>query len=87
MKLKPLGDRVLVKQDDAETTTKSGLIIPDNAQEKPQTGRVLDIGNECKDVSIGDQILFGRYAGQELDFDQQKYLIMRESDVIAVLDE
>ncbi|PKP14459.1 MAG: co-chaperone GroES [Bacteroidetes bacterium HGW-Bacteroidetes-3] len=87
--IKPLSDRVLVKPLPAEKTTASGLIIPDSAKEKQQKGTVIAIGNGLKDepmtVKIGDTVLFGKYAGTELVVDGTEYLIMRESDILAIV--
>ncbi len=89
VKIRPLADRVLVQPLAAETKTASGLIIPDTAQEKPQRGRVVAVGAGKKDepmtVNIGDEVLYGKYAGTELKFDGNDYLIMRESDILAIL--
>ncbi|NOR27238.1 MAG: co-chaperone GroES [Lutibacter sp.] len=87
--IKPLADRVLVKPIEAETTTASGLIIPDSAKEKQQEGTVVAIGNGTKDepmtVEIGNKVLFGKYAGTELVFEGEEYLIMREADILAII--
>ena len=87
--IKPLADRVLVKPLPAEKTTASGLIIPDSAKEKQQKGTVIAIGNGLKDepmtVKVGDTVLFGKYAGTELVVDATEYLIMRESDILAIV--
>jgi chaperonin GroES len=87
--IKPLADRVLVKPLPAEKTTASGLIIPDSAKEKQQKGTVIAIGNGLKDepmtVKVGDTVLFGKYAGTELVVDSAEYLIMRESDILAIV--
>ncbi|CAI8428103.1 co-chaperone GroES [Flavobacteriaceae bacterium] len=89
LKIKPLADRVLVEPMAAETKTASGIIIPDNAKEKPQKGKVVAVGNGTKDekmtVSIGDTVLYGKYAGTELKLEGQDYLIMRESDILAIV--
>ena len=89
LKIKPLADRVLVEPVAAETKTASGIIIPDNAKEKPQKGKVVAVGNGTKDekmtVSIGDTVLYGKYSGTELKFEGQDYLIMRESDILAIV--
>ena len=89
MKIKPLADRVLVKPAPAEEKTVSGIIIPDSAKEKPLKGEVLAVGNGTKDeemvVKTGDTVLFGKYAGTELEWEGEKYLIMRQSDILAVL--
>ncbi len=89
LKIKPLADRVLVEPMAAETKTASGIIIPDNAKEKPQKGKIVAVGNGTKDekmtVSVGDTVLYGKYAGTELKFEGQDYLIMRESDILAIV--
>ena len=88
-KIKPLADRVLIKVSDAETTTASGIIIPDNAQEKPQKGTVVAVGKGTKDnpttVSVGDIVLYGKYAGTELKHEGEEFIIMRESDIFAII--
>lgn len=87
--IKPLADRVLVEPAAAEEKTASGIIIPDTAKEKPQKGKVVAVGNGKKDepltVKTGDTVLYGKYSGTELTVDGQDYLIMRESDIYAVL--
>ncbi|HTO36006.1 MAG: co-chaperone GroES [Flavobacteriaceae bacterium] len=87
--IKPLSDRVLVEPAKAETTTASGIIIPDTAKEKPQRGTVVAVGNGKKDhamtVKIGDTVLYGKFAGTELKFDGKEYLIMREDDILAII--
>ena len=89
LKIKPLADRVLIEPAKAETTTESGIIIPDTAQEKPQKGIVVAVGNGTKDhtmsVKIGDQVLYGKYSGTELKFDGTDFLMMRESDLLAII--
>lgn len=89
LNIKPLADRVLVEPAAAETTTASGLIIPDNAKEKPQKGTVVAIGNGTKDepltVKVGDTVLYGKFAGTELKFEGKEYLMMRESDIMAIV--
>ena len=88
-KIKPLADRVLIKVSDAETKTASGIIIPDNAQEKPQKGTVVAVGKGTKDnpttVSVGDIVLYGKYAGTELKHDGEEFIIMKESDIFAII--
>ena len=88
-KIQPLADRVLVKPAAAEEKTVGGIIIPDSAKEKPLRGTVLAVGNGTKDEAMvlaeGDTILYGKYAGTELEFDGEKLLIMRQSDVLAKL--
>ena len=89
LKIKPLADRVLIEPMAAETKTASGIIIPDNAKEKPQKGKVVAVGNGTKDekmtVNKGDTVLYGKYAGTELKLEGQDYLIMRESDILAIV--
>ena len=89
MNIKPLADRVLIKPAPAEEKTAGGLIIPDTAKEKPLQGEVLAVGNGTKDEEMalhtGDHVLYGKYAGTEVELDGEKYLIMRQSDVLAVL--
>lgn len=89
VKIKPLADRVLVKPAAAEETTKSGIIIPDTAQEKPQRGQVVAVGSGKKDepmtVKSGDNVLYGKYSGTEINIDGEDFLIMRESDIFAIL--
>lgn len=89
MNIKPLADRVLVKPAPAEEKTAGGIIIPDTAKEKPLQGEVLAVGNGTKDeemvLKAGDTVLYGKYAGTEVELDGEKYLIMRQSDVLAVL--
>jgi chaperonin GroES len=89
LNIKPLADRVLVEPLPAETTTSSGIIIPDNAKEKPQKGKVVAVGTGTKDekmtVKSGDTVLYGKYAGSELKLQGQDYLIMRESDILAIV--
>jgi chaperonin GroES len=87
--IKPLGDRVLVEPAPAEMKTSSGIIIPDTAQEKPQSGRVIATGHGKKDepltVKVGDTILYGKYVGTEFKFEDKNYLIMNESDIYAII--
>lgn len=89
MKLKPLADRVLIQPTPAEETTLAGIIIPDSAKEKPLRGTVLAVGNGTKDEAMvlkeGDNVLYGKYAGTEIELDGEKYLIMRQTDVLAIL--
>ena len=87
--IQPLADRVLVKPAEIETKTAGGIIIPDSAKEKPQRGTVIAAGPGKKDepttVKVGDSILYGKYSGTELTVDGNNYLIMRESDIFAIL--
>lgn len=89
MKIQPLADRVLIEPAAAETKTIGGIIIPDTAKEKPLQGTVVAVGNGTKDeemvLKAGDVVLYGKYAGTELEHEGNKYLIMRQSDVVAVL--
>ena len=89
LKIKPLADRVLVEPAQAEEKTAGGIIIPDTAKEKPQKGTVVAVGIGKKDepmtVSIGDTVLYGKYAGTEITVDGVIYLIMRESDIFAII--
>ena len=95
MKIRPLHDRMLVKRVAEQDTQRGGIIIPDTAKEKPQEGKVIAVGNgkvtdEGKkialDVKAGDRILFGKYSGQEIRLDGKDYFIMKEDDVLAVID-
>ena len=89
LNIKPLADRVLVEPLQAETKTACGIIIPDNAKEKPQKGTVVAVGKGTKDepttVKVGDSVLYGKYAGTELKLEGTDYLIMRESDILAIV--
>jgi chaperonin GroES len=95
MKIRPLYDRILVKRLESTETKKGGIIIPDSAKEKPQEGKVIAVGNgkvtdEGKkislDVKTGDRILFGKYSGSEVTLDNEEYLILREEDVLCILE-
>ena len=89
LNVKPLADRVLVEPIEAETKTASGIIIPDNAKEKPQKGKIMAVGKGTKDnpmtVKVGETVLYGKYAGTELKLDGKDYLIMSESDILAIV--
>lgn len=89
MNIKPLADRVLIKPTPAEEVTVAGIIIPDSAKEKPLKGTVVAAGCGTKDEEMalkeGDNVLFGKYAGSEIELDGEKYLIMRQSDVLAII--
>ncbi len=89
MNITPLADRVIVEPAAAETKTASGIIIPDTAQEKPQRGKVVAVGNGKPDepmtVKVGDMVLYGKYAGTEFKYENADYLIMRESDIFAII--
>jgi chaperonin GroES len=95
MKLRPLHDRLVVKRLDLERTTASGIVIPDNAAEKPDQGEVLAVGNgkiqedgkqRPLDVKVGNRVLFGKYAGQTVKVDGEELLVLREDDVMAVIE-
>jgi chaperonin GroES len=95
MKLRPLQDRILVQRVEEETTTKGGIIIPDTAKEKPAEGKVTAVGNGkigedgkriALEVKKGDRILFGKYSGSEVKIGGEEYLIMREDDVLGIID-
>ncbi|MEN8788516.1 MAG: co-chaperone GroES [Flavobacteriaceae bacterium] len=87
--IKPLADRVLIEPMEAETKTASGLYIPDTAKEKPQKGKVVAVGPGTKDekltVKVGDTVLYGKYSGTELKLEGNDYLMMRESDILAII--
>ena len=90
MNIRPLADRVLILPAPAEEKTIGGIIIPDTAKEKPLKGEVVATGNGTKDeemtLKVGDTVLYGKYAGTELEFEGKKYLMMRQSDVLAVVE-
>jgi len=87
--IRPLSDRVLIEPMEAETKTASGIIIPDTAKEKPQKGKVVAVGTGKKDepmtVKKGETVLYGKYAGTELKYEGKDYLIMKESDILAII--
>ena len=89
LNIKPLADRVLIEPAAAETKTSSGIIIPDSAKENPQKGTVVAVGKGTKEnpitVKVGDQVLYGKYAGTELQHEGSDYLIMKESDILAIV--
>jgi len=93
MKIKPLFDRVLIKQVEAEETTKSGIVLPGNAQEKPQEAEVLAVGpggvvdgKEVKmQVKVGDRVIYSKYSGTEIKFDGKECIIVKQSDILAVI--
>lgn len=90
MKIRPLADRVLIEPTAAEEVTMSGIIIPDSAKEKPLKGKVVAVGNGSKDEPMvlkeGDVVLYGKYSGTEIEFEGTKYLMMRQNDVLAVVE-
>ena len=87
--IRPLADRVLIEPKEAETKTASGLYIPDTAKEKPQQGKVIAVGPGKKDepmeVKVGEEVLYGKYAGTEVSVEDKKYLIVKQSDILAIL--
>ena len=94
MKIKPLSDRVVVKAEAAEEKTASGIILPDTAKEKPQVGKIVavgpgkvsDSGNTIKmTIKVGDKVLYGKYSGTEVTFENEDYLIMKENDIFAII--
>jgi chaperonin GroES len=94
MKIRPLYDRIVVKRIEEQETTRNGIVIPDSAKEKPQEGEVMAIGKGKRledgtmvplDVKVGDRILFGKYSGNEIKLESTEYIIMREDDVLGVL--
>ena len=96
VKLQPLGDRVVVQPAEREETTKSGIVIPDTAKEKPQRGSVIAVGKGRRDddgdripmdVTVGDTVLFAKYAGTEFKFEDEEYLILSEKDILAKVDD
>lgn len=90
MNIKPLFDRVLIEPTAAEEVTLGGIIIPDTAKEKPLKGKVVAVGNGTKDdpmvLNVGQEVLFGKYAGTELEHEGTKYLMMRQNDILAVIE-
>jgi chaperonin GroES len=95
MKLRPLDDRVVIKQSDAEEKTAGGIILPDTAKEKPQIGKIvaigpgklLDDGKRCKmSVKKNDKVIYGKYMGSEIEIDQDKYVVLRESDILGIIE-
>ena len=94
MNIKPLHDRVIVKRKEAETQTASGIIIPDTAKEKPQEGEIVAVGNGKRkedgslipmEVKVGDQILFGKYSGNEIKIEGEEYVMMKEEDIMGII--
>ena len=90
IKITPLADRVIIQPSAAETKTASGIIIPDTAQEKPQKGKIVAVGKGTKEnpitVKTGNEVLYGKYSGTELKYDGHDYLIMKESDILAIIE-
>ena len=95
IKIRPLGDRVVIKPLEAEEKSKGGIIIPDTAKEKPQEGKVVAVGKGKMDdkgknipveVKVGDKVLYGKYAGTEINLEKEQYMILREEDILAVVE-
>lgn len=95
MNIRPLQDRIIVERVEEETKTASGIIIPETAQEKPQEGKVIAVGNGKKtedgkvialDVKVGDKVLFGKYAGTEIKIEGREYMMMREDDILGIVE-
>ena len=95
MRIRPLHDRVLVKRTEEDTTSAGGIVIPDSASEKPSKGEVIAVGNgklldngeiRMLDLKVGDKVLFGKYSGTEVKVDEDEYLVMREDDIMAIID-
>ncbi|HOV21674.1 MAG TPA: co-chaperone GroES [bacterium] len=96
LRIRPLGDRVVIEPSEAEEKTKSGIILPDTAKEKPQEGKVVAAGKGKTDesgkiipmeVKVGDKVLYGKYAGTEITIDEKEYIILREEDILAVVED
>ena len=89
MKLVPLGDRVVLKQVEAEETTKSGIVLPGAAKEKPQQAEVIAVGPGTEDVkmevAVGDQVIYSKYAGTEVKLDDEEYVVVKQSDILAIV--
>jgi len=94
MKIKPLGDRVLIKPSEEKEKTKGGIVLPDTAKERPQEGEIVAVGEGKKTddgkviaptLKVGDKVLYGKYSGTEITVDGEEYLIMREEDVLAII--
>ena len=94
MALKPLGDRLIIKRQEAQEKTKSGLVLPDTAKEKPQEGKVIAVGSgkllddgsvKALEVKNGDKVLYGKYSGTEVRVQEEDYLILREDDILAIV--
>lgn len=94
MNIKPLGERVVIKVVESEVTTKSGIVLPETAKEKPQIGQVLAVGSGkllengqrvAMDVKVGDKVLYAKYAGTEVKLDGEEYMVLKESDILAIV--
>ena len=85
MKLEPLADRVVLKQLVAEETTKSGIVLPGQSKEKPQQAEVVAVGEVTMNVSVGDKVIYSKYAGTEVELDDEEYIIVKQNDILAVI--
>ncbi len=85
MAFQPLGKRVLIERVEEATTTASGIIIPDNAKEKPLNGKVVAVSKEVEEISVGDTVVFGKYSGSDLTLDGKEYLVMEDKDILGIL--
>ncbi|MFA6760032.1 MAG: co-chaperone GroES [Sulfuricurvum sp.] len=85
MNFQPLGKRVLVKRVEEQTTTASGIIIPDNAQEKPSAGEVVAVSSEVNELKVSDKVIFGKYAGSEITLDGTKYIVINTEDIFGII--
>jgi chaperonin GroES len=85
MKFKPLGDRVLAERVEDATTTASGIIIPDNAKEKPSQGKIVAVSEDVENISVGDIVVFGKYSGNELTLDGTEYLILEADEIFGII--
>jgi len=86
MSLKPLGKRVLIQREAEQTTTASGIILPENAKEKPLQGKVLNVGAEVKEVKSGETVVFGKFSGVEITVDDETLLILEEKDILGIIE-
>ena len=90
MKLEPLGDRVVIKQCEAETTTKSGIVLASSSQEKPQEAEVIAVGPGTADVkmevSVGQKVIYSKYAGTEVKFEGEEYIVIKQNDILAIVE-
>ena len=94
MKLVPLGDKIVLKQLEAEETTKSGIVLPGQAKEKPQEAEVIAVGpggnidgKEVMQVNVGDKVIYSKYAGTDVELDKEEYIIVKQSDILAIVTE
>lgn len=83
--LKPLADKVVIERTEAETKTASGIVLPDTAKEKPEIGKVIEVGKDVKEIKKGDRVVFGKYSPSEIKIEGTEFLIVKEEDVLAVI--